>query len=502
MSKPIVPATWVRKSRRKLTRRALRRLDRRNEEAASSSSFPDHNSDNLSTPNPQAGSEDQQTTSSATHFLRHCRKAVLQDIKRFARGGGPDLTDLTQSSLSTAKPNRAMRKPRPSPTPYQQHHETCSTNPPTRSSIPTESAVTSGPYDRRFKQCLIDGGVYPPRFLDYRPEGPVLPANWETIRSRLSKSRPALSPDVFTDQHFLKFQEEDADATKENQVEAVFKQYVRTDDRHRTCSGRLNLKNLKPLSWELAIPASPDLYYGTIPNQLHARVRHELSREIVPTTQEDLPIVPNFFLEAKGPEGVPAVAKLQACFAGALGARGMHSLVSYGQGDIEGSNNAYTLTSTYCDGVLRMFTTHRSHSSTQGGPPEYYMNEIGAWIMNSDAEGFRRGATAYRNGRDWAEEQRTLAIKKANERAAKHGPVNEGPVDSAGSREEIAKNPDFAAVQSLGATFESVSTGNSHPLVGESSSNQVSHDHGAGAKRSHPDSADSPRPRKKQNTGL
>ncbi|KAH0829541.1 hypothetical protein FOPE_10376 [Fonsecaea pedrosoi] len=497
MSKPIVPATWVRKSRRKLTRRALRRLDRRNEEAASSSSFPDHNLDNFSTPNPQAGSEDQQTTSSATHFLRHCRKAVLQDIKRFARGGGPDLTDLTQSSLSTANPNRAMPKPRPSSTPYQQLHEQRSMNPPTRSSIPTESAVTSGPYNRDFRQSLIDNGVYPPRCRDYGEEGPLLPANWETIRDRLSKTRPELSPDVFTDEHFRQFQRQDAFATKENLVEGIVARYHRADDDPSSCSGRLNLKNLSPLTWRLAIPASPDLYYGASPEQLHERVRHELSGEIVPTTQMDLPIAPNFFLEMKGPEGLPAIARLQACFDGALGARGMHSLLSYGQGDVVGSDNAYTLTATYCDAVLRMYTTHRIQSSAQGGRPEYYMHEIGAWILNSDAESFRQGVTAYRNGRDWAKEQRNEAIRKANERA-----VNNGPIDTVGSRDEIATNLNSAVVQGVGATVGSTSTGNSNPLVEESSSNQVGHDHGSGAKRSHPGSADSPQPRKKQNTGL
>jgi hypothetical protein len=46
-------------------------------------------------------------------------------------------------------------------------------------------------------------------------------------------------------------------------------------------------------------------------------------------TQHDLPIAPNFFLAAKGPDGSAAVAKRQACYDGALGERGMHSLQSY-----------------------------------------------------------------------------------------------------------------------------------------------------------------------------
>jgi hypothetical protein len=51
----------------------------------------------------------------------------------------------------------------------------------------------------------------------------------------------------------------------------------------------------------------------------------------VPFTQQDLPIAPNFFLAAKGPDGSASVAKRQACYDGALGARGIHSLQEYGK---------------------------------------------------------------------------------------------------------------------------------------------------------------------------
>lgn len=37
--------------------------------------------------------------------------------------------------------------------------------------------------------------------------------------------------------------------------------------------------------------------------------------------------------------------------------------------------------------------------------------------MTDTAETFRHGATAYRNARDWTEEQRDEAIRQANERA-------------------------------------------------------------------------------------
>ena len=45
----------------------------------------------------------------------------------------------------------------------------------------------------------------------------------------------------------------------------------------------------------------------------------------------DLPMAPNFSLEAKGPDGSFAVAERKACYDGALGARGIRALRPYQQ---------------------------------------------------------------------------------------------------------------------------------------------------------------------------
>jgi hypothetical protein len=63
------------------------------------------------------------------------------------------------------------------------------------------------------------------------------------------------------------------------------------------------------------VPGNPDIYYGTRPEQLNRRVRDELSGHIIPSTQDDLPITPNFFLAAKGPDGSLTVAGRQASYA-------------------------------------------------------------------------------------------------------------------------------------------------------------------------------------------
>ncbi|OAX83764.1 hypothetical protein ACJ72_01879 [Emergomyces africanus] len=48
-------------------------------------------------------------------------------------------------------------------------------------------------------------------------------------------------------------------------------------------------------------------------------------KKTVPSTQKDHLIAPNFFQDAKGPDGSPAVATRQACYDGAMGARGIYS---------------------------------------------------------------------------------------------------------------------------------------------------------------------------------
>jgi hypothetical protein len=63
-------------------------------------------------------------------------------------------------------------------------------------------------------------------------------------------------------------------------------------------------------------------------------------------------------------------------------------------------NNAYTVTSIYHGGQLKMYTSHPAQPTSPG-----------------NIETFRQGATYYRNARDWTKEQRDEVIRLANERS-------------------------------------------------------------------------------------
>ena len=279
----------------------------------------------------------------------------------------------------------------------------------------TTSTKSTGPYDRAFQQNLIDGGVYPDGY-EY-PDGRVIPRprNWEDINERLAQPRPSLSPSNFSDDDFRKFRRADALASKEKQITTSVIPIIEGQPYDPKCvSGGIAFTNLDHLTDGTLKPGNPDLYYGARPEQIVRRVRSDLNTQIQPTTQDDSPIAPNFFLAAKGPDGSGAVAKRQACYDGALGARGLHRLQSYGQKDLHYDGNAYTITSSYSDGQLKMYTSHPIQSPLADGCPEYIMTQINTWGLTGNSESFRQGAGAFRNARDFAKEHRDNAINLAN----------------------------------------------------------------------------------------
>lgn len=294
---------------------------------------------------------------------------------------------------------------------------TLSLNTQTTASASTTITGKIRPRHRKFQQNLIDHGVYPYNY-EY-PDGrvPAKPTNWEEINQRLVQPRSSLSPSKFSEEAFAKFIKADANASKENRVTNSVIPIIEGKIQDERCvSGGIPLTNLDHLTDGTLSAGNPDLYYGARPEQLSRRIRNELGGHIVPSTQEDLPMTPNFFLAAKGPDGSAAVARKQACYDGALGARGIQSLQSYGQPEPIYDNNAYTVTSIYFDGVLKMYTSHPSQPTGPENRPEYFMNQLRSFSLTDTPEAFRQGATAYRNARDWAKEKRDGFIEAANGR--------------------------------------------------------------------------------------
>lgn len=115
----------------------------------------------------------------------------------------------------------------------------------------------------------------------------------------------------------------------------------------RRVAGEIPWKNLEPLTDGSLAPANLDLYYGARPEQLNREVRVALDGYIVPSTQQDLPIVPTFVTAVKGPDGSFTVTLRQVLYNVIIYTRGRQALVSHSISEVIYNNKAYVITSIY-----------------------------------------------------------------------------------------------------------------------------------------------------------
>jgi len=271
----------------------------------------------------------------------------------------------------------------------------------------------SSAYDKDFEQHLVDHHIYVEGY-DY-PDGRMTPEPaLEGLRQRLAQPRPSLSPSRWPDSKFKDFKQKNARVIDEGDVMRDVVP-IMCGDADIPSKQNLLFTRLDAIASDTTVDAKPDFYDGARLRDVDKRVREDIGDYIIPTGHTEAPVAPNFFLEVKRPSGGADVAKRQSCYDGALGARGMHKLQSYSQDEPVYDGNAYTITSTYYAGNLRMYTTHPTQA--EDGTTEYHMSTVGGWDTLGDPDTCRRGFTALRNGRDWTQEQRDAFILAANERA-------------------------------------------------------------------------------------
>ncbi|OAP55644.1 hypothetical protein AYL99_09796 [Fonsecaea erecta] len=345
---------------------------------------------------------------SALLSLDHCVPDHLRELEQLASAGGPDLSALRgfRAAIDPQMPWVISVHP-------ESRSHTSDSNP-ASTSQPTES---TGPYSRNFQQNLLDGAVYPPGYKFSNGRLPNKPHNWEVINTRLKERRGSLSSSTFSEAEHTDFVQRNDDAAKKKQVITSVIPIIEGCD-HKCVCRDVPFTNLDHLTDGTLAPGRPDICYGARPEQLDRRVLDELSKSIVPSTQdENLPVVPNFFLAVTSPSGLFSTALRQATYDGALGERGVLRLLSFGEtADPVFDNNAHTISSIYLHGMLTLYTVYSSPSAGPGSRPAYFMHQLRSFAMHDSPETFRAGATAYRNARDWAEEQRDAAIKQSNER--------------------------------------------------------------------------------------
>ncbi|EEP80989.1 predicted protein [Uncinocarpus reesii 1704] len=329
-------------------------------------------------------------------------QSFLEMIRERSIEGGPDLSDLRgypfpegfmiDAGTSTSDAMLPRRRVYPS-----------------LASGVIKGTDSTSVYSQNFVLNLIDHGINP---IGTTME---IPNNWREINKRVIRRRPSLSLSKFTRADFERFVQADVFASKTQHLRSSVVPLIEGNTGDASCvrSG-CPLENLAPLI-DGTSTAHPDVLYGAHPEDLDPRIRRDLNDKIIPFTQHALPVLPNFFLEVKGPGGTLIDLTRQACYDGALGARGINCLQSYKRARQVYDNNAYTVTAIYHGGLLKLFTTHLSAPKVKGGEAEYIMTQLRAFCMTDETQ-FREGAAAYRNARDWAKDKRDELIRAANER--------------------------------------------------------------------------------------
>ena len=290
-------------------------------------------------------------------------------------------------------------------------------------------------YDRAFQQVLIDSKVYPPNYRHSDGRAAPKPKNWDDINKTLAQSRASLSPSRFSQKEHDDFVKLDASAAKEGQVKTDVIPIIAGKIKDpRTASGEIPFTNLDPLvTDENLVSSTPDFFRGARPEDLERQIRNDLMHIIVPSTQHDLPILPNHFLAAKGPNGTAAVAIRQAAYDAYFGARGMQAVRNYGRSEPRFDHNAYTFSSIYSNGQLQLFTSHAVEPNSPGGQPNYYMNQVRSFSMIDSPATWREGAMYYRNSLDLAKKFGDDAISVANEAFANRARVTPLASNDAGA---------------------------------------------------------------------
>lgn len=165
----------------------------------------------------------------------------------------------------------------------------------------------------------------------------------------------------------------------------------------------VSLPSPKPDHWDSTRP------FGELDARAHANLKHHIQPTILGNA-----VFPNYTLEAKGSGGKAGHVRTQAVYKGAASARAMHSGLNYGKTVPHFDGNAYSLAYTYLDGTVRCFSTH-AETPTGNRLADYHTRQLAGFDMTGSSAQYVNGVTLLRNGRDWANRERSAVIASVNE---------------------------------------------------------------------------------------
>lgn len=295
-------------------------------------------------------------------------------------------------------------------------------------------------YDENFEWSMIKQEIYPPYYQFENHHVPPEPTNLDQIEKALARRRKSLtSADAIELGHrcLVKCAREESERAWWMAGGPIT--MMGEHDHDFKWDAGVTFNNLEPLTKNLLIDGKPYIFDSASEEEVDESVLDGLNKLIVPTTYGLGPVAPNFFFETRRPNASSYVADLQAMHHGALGARAMHSLQNYGLESWVYDNRAYTLTSTYHGGTLKIYAHHVVASVSKGpGCSKYFMTEVGTYGILK-RKGFVEGITAFRNARDLAKSLRDQLIQEANARASLDPSIGQ-PIDVFSSQSHISES--------------------------------------------------------------
>lgn len=284
---------------------------------------------------------------------------------------------------------------------------------------PTSRIISA--YGSGFEGRLADHGIYHEnRAIQLGTQIPE-PENLREICRALKRRRASVGDRASIEREYAGFRKITSENYSEDYSEAKAMRLVipflegprKSMHAESRSEDKTLFTNLVSMTNGLTTAPKPDLWDGMHPSTVHPLVKEALGDLIMPTKNDDFPIVPNFFLESS-PMADVGVGVRQALNDGAYGARAMYTLHQYGLGNPYHDNKAYTFSVTYYTGVLNLFAHHST--VMPDGSLEYWMTLIKQCPLLRQKD-YAKAVTEFRNLRDLAQSYRIEAIAMANSRA-------------------------------------------------------------------------------------
>lgn len=270
--------------------------------------------------------------------------------------------------------------------------------------------------------------------------------------------RGSLSPNSFSDTLWSDFVRKNDRARNEGQISTKCLPLFTSDSPFPDNVDTL-FNHLDPLvSEDFKIPApKPDVSTGIDMTSVPLEIRRPLAQYIVPAIGAEA-ILPNDFIEVKGPHGSGASLVTQVSHNGAAGSRAMHKLRTFRSEDgdePDGVARTFHMTLHGGPGAVSFYVSHAQRGESTEPAVTYHTTRVGGELVVSSPEHLRKALTIFRNLRDMAAEEREEAVKLAKSRcklgsspgtaAAANGPH---PQTSNDGREACSHNREATPEQS------------------------------------------------------